>query len=67
MRFLSAILLGLVASVIATPAPDMSLFERGVTSFTITCGRGTTADAQCLESFSKGISGAPDTVRVRDV
>jgi hypothetical protein len=62
MRFISTILLSLAASVLATPAPDMSLFERGTTSFTIICGRGATSDAQCLESFSKGFNGVPDTV-----
>jgi len=59
MRVICTVLLGLVASVMATPA----LFERQATSFTVTCGRGTTSDAQCIESFTKGLNGIPDTVR----
>lgn len=63
MRVIATVLLGLVASVLATPAPEMSLFERGVTSFTIACGRGPAgADMACIESFTKGVNGVPDTV-----
>ena len=63
MRFISTILLTLVASVLASPAPDMSLFERGATSFTISCGRGPAgADMTCIESFTKGVNGVPDMV-----
>ena len=64
MRFISTILLSLVAGVLATPAPDMSLLERGTTTFTITCDSGATSDVECLESFSKGLSGVPPTVRI---
>jgi len=65
MRVISTILLGLVASVLATPAPDMSLLERGTTSFTFACGVGPAgADLLCIESFTKGVNGVPDTVRL---
>ena len=61
MRFVSAFLIGLIAHVIAGPSAEMSLEERGLTTFTITCGRGAT-DLQCIESFQKGVNGVPDTV-----
>ena len=65
MRVISTILLGLVASVLATPAPDMSLLERDTTSFTFARGVGPDgADLLCIESFTKGVNGVPDTVRL---